>query len=104
MFTGCLGLDSLVPIKIVFAHRVGYVEKRRDRSRDVLVWFVDWSTKTAVLEALWDKPKNFVKGQELAIFSDLSPITLKIRELRFLIVKLAELGIPYRVSKANCDN
>lgn len=52
-----------------------------------MVGFEDWSTKAAILDALWDKPKILIEGQ----------LTLKRRrELKFLTVRLSKLGIPYR--------
>lgn len=48
-----------------------------DKPPDVLIGFLDWSMKSRVLDALWDKPKPVVEGQELAFYSDLCPITVK---------------------------
>lgn len=83
--------------KLAFAYRIGYAGKKRERPRDVLVGFADWSMKAAVLDVLRDKPKISIEGQELSIFSDLCSLTLKRRrELRFLTTKLVNLGIPYK--------
>lgn len=69
LFTSCLGSCS----NLTGRKNVGAV----------LVGLVDWATKTAILDALWDKPNILLEGQELS--SDFCPLTLKGRwEFKFL--------------------
>lgn len=69
LFTGCVGSDSRVPIKILIAHRVGNVGKRKEILR-CFSGVCGLGYKDYCPRALWDKPKIVVEGQELAIFSD----------------------------------
>lgn len=71
----------------------------RNKDREVLLSFLYLSIKSAVLDALWDQPRLEVEGQQLFLYSDLCPLTLKRhREWKFLTSKLTWFGLPYKWS------
>lgn len=67
LFVACLGSDSTVEVKLKSARRLHNMRKwkKRVKDREILIASEDFSVKTAILDALWDKPKIVVKGPEI---------------------------------------
>lgn len=98
LLTACLGSDSTATVKLRSARRLGIKGRKTAgrKDRKVLLTFEDLTAKTAVLEALWDKPKLVVEGQQLIFYLNISPLTLKkCRDWQFLTSKLTQFGFPY---------
>lgn len=94
MLTGYFPLDIETEITLTFAYIVAL--QGRGYKNDILIGFLDTSTKALFVDTLWDRSKIVTKGQQLTFYSDLCPLTIQYRrEWNFLTGKLTMYGIPY---------
>lgn len=96
LFESILREDDAKKIKIDSAFRVGPIKKQLGRPRDVVVKFVDWTSKQLIMYNCRQHRKLIIEDQEVQIFSNFPPITLqKLHDFRFLTNCLRKYNINY---------
>lgn len=96
IFQGMMGAENTVYIRINTAFRIGY--KRRDlrNPQNILVKFVDWTSKKTLIDNFREQGGIQIEGSKLKFTTNLSSITLRCT-LKFLTNTLTgKCHISYR--------
>lgn len=77
LFTPWLGADSEIAVSIEAAYRIWTLNPASKLPRDALIKFPNGVVKATVLASFWDQPDIVIACVKIAVYSNLSSITLK---------------------------
>lgn len=75
LFTSWAGAKSKISITVTPAYQIGTYKISAKYSRDIIVQFSFWITKSKILESFGGQPYLVTEGRVVKIISDLSIIT-----------------------------